>query len=46
LNSVTSEQSHNLRAGFSPQGKINDYNKVWNFINSYNFLFFINNQEG
>ncbi|MFX1376527.1 MAG: IS200/IS605 family accessory protein TnpB-related protein [Promethearchaeota archaeon] len=32
LNSVTSEQSNNLRAGFSSTGKVDDWHKFWNFI--------------
>ena len=38
LNSATSEQPDNLRAGLSPQGKIDDYHKVWNFIENYKFI--------
>jgi len=32
LNSVTSEQPDNLRAGLSSTGKIDNWNKFWNFI--------------
>ena len=38
LNSETSEQPDNLRAGLSPHGKINDWNKFWNFIEITNNL--------
>jgi len=38
LNSVTSAQPDNLTAGLSSQGKIDDYNKTWNFINEYTVL--------
>ncbi|MFW9988670.1 MAG: hypothetical protein ACFFC3_08445 [Candidatus Odinarchaeota archaeon] len=38
LNSATSEQSDNLRAGFSPSGKIEDWHKFWNFIKITNYL--------
>jgi len=38
LNSVTSEQPNNLRAGLSPSGKIDDWHKIWNFIEISNFL--------
>ena len=34
LNSVTSVQPDNLKAGLSPSGKIDDYHKTWNFINN------------
>jgi len=33
LNSVTSAQSDNLRAGLSTNGKIDDFHKTWNYIN-------------
>jgi len=33
LNSVTSAQPDNLKAGLSSHGKIDDYHKTWNFIN-------------
>jgi len=32
LNSVTSAQPDNLKAGLSTNGKIDDYHKTWNFI--------------
>ncbi len=32
LNSVTSEQPDNLRAGLCPSGRVDDWNKFWNFI--------------
>ena len=38
LNSVTSEQPHNLRAGLSTTGKVDNWNKFWNFIEITNFL--------
>ena len=38
LNSVTSEQPDNLRAGLSPKGKVDNWNKFWNFIEITNFL--------
>jgi len=38
LNSVTSTQPDNLRAGLSPKGRIDDWNKFWNFIENTNFL--------
>ncbi|MFX1258395.1 MAG: hypothetical protein ACFFAN_11085 [Promethearchaeota archaeon] len=38
LNSATSEQPDNLRAGLSPSGKIEDWHKFWNFIKISNFL--------
>jgi len=38
LNSVTSEQPDNLRAGLSPSGKVDNWNKFWNFIEITNFL--------
>ncbi len=38
LNSVTSEQPDNLRAGLSAKGKVDDWNKFWNFIDITNFL--------
>ncbi|KKM80783.1 hypothetical protein LCGC14_1336330 [marine sediment metagenome] len=38
LNSVTSEQPDNLKAGFSPAEKVDDWNKFWNFIEIPNFL--------
>jgi len=33
LNSVTSAQLDNLKAGLSANGKIDDYHKTWHFIN-------------
>jgi len=38
LNSVTSEQPDNLRAGLSSRGKVDDWHKFWNFIGISNFL--------
>ena len=38
LNSATSAQPDNLKAGLSSQGKIDDWNKFWNFIEITNFL--------
>ncbi len=38
LNLVTSEQPDNLRVGLSPTGKVDDWNKFWNFIEITNFL--------
>ena len=38
LNSVTSEQPDNLRAGLSSTGKVDDWNKFWNFIEITSFL--------
>ena len=38
LNSVTSEQPDNLRAGLSSRGKVDNWNKFWNFIEITNFL--------
>ena len=38
LNSVTSAQLDNLRAGLSSTGKIDDWHKFWNFIEITNFL--------
>jgi len=38
LNSVTSEQPDNLKAGLSSTGKIDDWNKFWNFIEIPNVL--------
>ncbi|MBY9005523.1 MAG: hypothetical protein KGD63_02090, partial [Candidatus Lokiarchaeota archaeon] len=38
LNSVTSEQPDNLRVGLSSTGKIDNWNKFWNFIEITNFL--------
>ena len=38
LNSVTSEQPDNLRAGLSSTGKVDDWYKFWNFIEITNFL--------
>jgi hypothetical protein len=38
LNSVTSAQSDNLRAGLSPHGKIEDYHKTWKCINNFTCL--------
>jgi len=38
LNSATSAQPDNLKAGLSNSGKIDDWNKFWNFIEITNFL--------
>jgi len=38
LNSVTSEQPDNLRAGLSSTGKVDNWHKFWNFIEITNFL--------
>ncbi|MBY9007748.1 MAG: hypothetical protein KGD63_13470, partial [Candidatus Lokiarchaeota archaeon] len=38
LNSVTSEQPDNLMVGLSSTGKIDNWNKFWNFIEITNFL--------
>jgi len=38
LNSATSAQPDNLKAGLSNSGKIDDWNKFWNFIEIANFL--------
>ena len=38
LNSATSEQPDNLRAGLSTTGKVNNWHKFWNFIEITNFL--------
>ena len=38
LNSVTSEQPDNLRAGLSSTGKVDDWNKFWNFKEITNYL--------
>ncbi len=38
LNSATSEQLDNLRAGLSTMGKVDDWNKFWNFIEISKFL--------
>ncbi|GAH63393.1 unnamed protein product, partial [marine sediment metagenome] len=38
LNSVTSEQPDNLRAGLSSTGKVDNWNKFWNFIENTNIL--------
>jgi len=38
LNSVTSEQSDNLRAGLSSNGMIDNWNKCWNCIKNYKYL--------
>ncbi|MHA1104153.1 MAG: IS200/IS605 family accessory protein TnpB-related protein [Promethearchaeota archaeon] len=38
LNSVTSAQPDNLRAGLSSTGRIDDWYKFWNFIEITNFL--------
>ena len=38
LNSVMSEQPDNLRAGLSSKGKVDNWNKFWNFIEITNFL--------
>jgi len=38
LNSATSAQPDNLRAGLSSTGKVDDWNKVWNFIEITKFL--------
>ena len=38
LNSVTSEPPDNLRAGLSCKGKVDNWNKFWNFVEITNFL--------
>ncbi len=38
LNSVTSEQPDNLRAGLSSLGKVDSWNKFWNFAKNTNYL--------
>ena len=38
LNSVTSAQPDNLKAGLSSNGKIDDYHKTWNFITNFTIL--------
>jgi IS605 OrfB family transposase len=38
LNSVTSAQPDNLKAGLSANGKIEDYHKVWSFIDNFTSL--------
>ena len=38
LNSLTSEQPNNLRAGLSSTGKIDNWNKFWNLIEISKFL--------
>jgi len=38
LNSVTSAQPDNLKAGLSKDGKIDDYHKTWNFLNNFTGL--------
>ena len=38
LNSVTSEQPDNLRAGLSTTGKVDNWHKIWNFTEITNFL--------
>jgi len=38
LNSVTSVQPDNLRAGLSSKGKVDDWHKFWNFIEITNIL--------
>ena len=38
LNSVTSTQPDNLKAGLSSYGKIDDYHKTWSFINNHKVL--------
>jgi len=38
LNSATSAQPDNLKAGLSKKGKIDDWNKFWNFIEITKFL--------
>ena len=38
LNTVTSEQPDNLRAGLFSTGKVDNWNKVWNFVENYKFL--------
>jgi len=38
LNSVTSTQPDNLRAGLSTTGKVDNWHKFWNFIENTNFL--------
>jgi len=42
LNSVTSAQPDNLKAGLSSHGKIDDYHKMWNFINNCKVILYIN----
>jgi hypothetical protein len=37
LNSATREQPDNLKAGLSSTGKVDDWNKFWNFIEITNF---------
>lgn len=41
LNLVTSEQPDNLRAGLSSTGKVDNWNKIWIFIENYKFLYII-----
>jgi len=38
LNSVTGAQPDNLRAGLSSNGKVDDWDKFWNFIEITNIL--------
>ncbi|MHA1106287.1 MAG: hypothetical protein ACTSPN_11325 [Promethearchaeota archaeon] len=38
LNSVTSAQPDNLKVGLSPTGKVDDWNKFWNFVEITKFL--------
>jgi IS605 OrfB family transposase len=38
MNSVTSAQPDNLRAGLSPLGKVGDWHKFWNFVESSKYL--------
>ena len=38
LNSATSAQPDNLKAGLSSTGKVDNWNKFWNFIEISNFL--------
>jgi IS605 OrfB family transposase len=38
LNSVTSAQPDNLKAGLSAKGKIDDYHKTWNYVVNYTVL--------
>ena len=38
LNPATGKQPDNLKAGLSPTGKVDDWNKFWNFIENTNFL--------
>ncbi|MFX1465372.1 MAG: IS200/IS605 family accessory protein TnpB-related protein [Promethearchaeota archaeon] len=38
LDSVTSAQPDNLKAGLSTNGKIEDYHKTWNFVTNFTIL--------